>query len=68
MNVSSNLVRCGVFCTYLFHTPWTMSCASALDDDELGLVDLTAAGEEVAGAVPVEAGTRCFGGIACTEN
>jgi hypothetical protein len=28
MKLSRSLTRCGVFWTYLFHTPCTMSCAS----------------------------------------
>lgn len=63
MNTSSSFVRCGVFCTYLSHTPWTIDCALALFE-ELGLLGLAgAAGVEGAGAVPVGAGVRCFGAI-----
>lgn len=59
MNVSSSFVRCGVFCTYLFHIPCRISCASVL---EALLLDLAGAAEGVADA-PAEAGTRCFGAI-----
>lgn len=65
MNTSRSFVRCGVFCRYLFQTPWTISCASAL---ELGLLSLVVVGEPGAGAVPVAAGVRCFGGIMLDDN
>jgi len=61
MNVSSSFTRCGVFCTYLFHTPWRMSCAPPAVLDDAGR--LAFAGVEVVADEPVEAVVRCLGGI-----
>ena len=74
MKQSRSLTRCGVFCTYLSHTPCTISCAVLAfgcfeEVEERAGVDAAedvvceAAWAEAGAAAGVE-GPRCLGGIA----